>query len=689
MKVFVLVAALMLNYPAAAAQPDGEWHVYGRDKAGTKYSPLDQIDADNFHNLVVAWRWKSADGFLSKTTAAGGEWWAPRDTVVEALEAETPNLYREQNSPNYSNFQATPLMVDGVLYLNTPLSQGAAIDAETGETVWVYNPKSYEEGPTAMTVTWRQRGVAYWRGETGRAPDGTPQIEARIFWGTGSGDLICVDAGTGFPCRGFGNHGRIDLTQGLPRADRSERDYLNAMLYSVQSPPIVVRDVVIHGSSIADRRINKEAVPGWVRAWDVRTGEHRWDFHTVPRQHDEGVETWGNDSWRYSGNANVWTYMSADEELGYVYLPTGTPTNDYYGGHRPGDNLFAESIVCVDVETGKKVWHFQAVHHGLWDYDFPTAANLLDITVDGRQIKALAQVSKQGFLYTFDRVTGEPVWPIEERPVPTDSNIPGEVPSPTQPFPTRPAPFEYQGVVEDDLVDFTPEIRQMALEAVKGYRLGPLYTPMMINDGTTKGLLFRPTGSGGANWSGAAVDPETGILYVPSQNRPGVITFYQPDGGTLDYTHGAPEAIRLAQRIDSSGPRMPRGLPLVKPPYSRMTAIDMNSGEHLWMTPLGDGDRIRRHRMLRHLDLPPLGGDGRGNPLLTKTMLVTALTTGGSDGGPRLIALDKATGAQLGSVDLPRGAIGTPMTYMVDGVQYIALTIGGSPPELIAFRLPQ
>ncbi len=695
-----LVFAVIANVEWAHANGSaaGEWPVYGADKAGTKYSPLDQIDAQNFGELEVAWRWRSVDGFLSKTTADGGEWWSSRDAVVARLEAETPDLYRTQNTPNYSNFQATPLMVNGVLYFNTPLSQGVAVDAATGETLWVYNPKSYEEGTTAMTVTWRQRGVAYWRddaaqgegaqsGASGGDAAEDKEADERIFWGTGSGDLICVDAKTGHPCRGFGKNGRIDLTQGLPRADRSKRDYVNALLYSVQSPPIVVGDTVIHGSSIADRRINKEAVPGWVRAWDVRTGEHRWDFHTVPQEGEEGVETWQNESWRYSGNANVWTYLSADEELGYVYLPTGTPTNDYYGGHRLGDNLYAESIVCVDVETGQKVWHFQAVHHGLWDYDFPTAANLLDVTVDGRPVKALAQVSKQGFLYAFDRVTGEPIWPIEERPVPTDTNMPGEVLSPTQPFPTKPAPFEYQGSTEDDLADFTPEIREMAIEAVRGFRLGPLYTPQMKAEGDMKGLLFRPTGSGAANWSGAAVDPETGILYVPSRNTSGVITFYEPDGGTLDYTHGAPETQRL-KGAGRTSPRMPRGLPLLKPPYSRMTAIDMNTGEHVWMTPLGTGDRIRRHPMLRHLDLPPLGGDGRGGPLLTKTLLITALSAGGSSGGARLVAYDKATGAELASVDLPRGAIGTPMTYMIDGRQHIALTIGGTPPELIAFRLP-
>ena len=670
----------------AAAQhgaADGEWRSYAADAGSTKYSPLDQIDAGNFGDLEVAWRWRSADARVSTTTAGGAEWWSSLPNVVAHLEAENPNLYRRGNTPRISAMQATPLMVDGVLYLNTALSQGVAIDARSGETLWVHNPKSYEEGTTTMTVTWRQRGVAYWT-------DGSDQ---RIFWGTGNGYLICVEAESGRPCPGFGQDGRVDLTVGLPRADRNERDYLNAMLYSVQSPPVVVRDVVIHGSSIADRRIMKEAVPGWVRAWDVRTGEHRWDFHTVPQEGEEGVETWLGDSWRYSGNANVWSMLSGDDELGYVYLPTGTPTNDYYGGHRLGDNLFAESIVCVDVETGRKVWHFQAVHHGLWDYDFPAAPNLLDVTVDGRPIRALAQVSKQGFLYAFDRVTGEPIWPIEERPVPTATNMPGEVPSPTQPFPTRPAPFEYQGVTIDDLVDFTPEIRAMAVEAVEGFRLGPLFTPPdRAVPGVTRGTLFRPPGSGAASWSGAAVDPATGLLYVPSTNHATVVRFYSPEGqgGNLRFTHGAPEDAMLAGRGGRDLPQMPQGLPLFKPPYTRMTAIDMNTGEHAWMIPLGDGDRIRNHPLLRDLDLPPLGGDwGRSGPLLTRTLLITALSAGGAGGGPRLVAYDKATGEELAAVDLPSGALGAPMTYRVDGKQYIALTVGGAPPELIALALPE
>lgn len=685
---FIVVASLVvynLGTTPANAQygaTDGEWHAYGGDIGSTKYSPLDQISRNNFSDLEVSWRWKSADAFLSTTTPDGGEWWTSLSNIVDSLESENPNLYRNQNTPRISSMQATPLMIGGVLYFNTALSQGVAVDAETGETLWVYNPKSHEEGTTSMTVTWRQRGVAYW----------TDGADERIFWGTGNGYLICVEAKTGRPCSGFGDNGRVDLTIGLPRADRNERDYLNAMLYSVQSPPVVVRDVVVHGSSIADRRIMKESVPGWVRAWDVRTGEHKWDFHTVPQEGEEGVETWLNDSWKYSGNANVWTTLSGDNELGYVYLPTGTPTNDYYGGHRLGNNLFAESIVCVDVETGQKVWHFQAVHHGLWDYDFPAAPTLLDVVVEGRPIKALAQVSKQGFLYAFDRVTGEPIWPIEERPVPTDTNIPGEVPAPTQPFPTKPAPFEYQGTSIDDLVDFTPEIREMAIKAVEGFRLGPLFTPPdRAVSGVTRGTLFRPPGSGAASWSGAAVDPETGLLYVPSTNHSTVIRFYSPEGqgGDLRYTHGAPENIILAGDGGRDLPLMPQGLPLFKPPYTRMTAINMNTGDHTWMVPLGDGDRIRNHPMLRDLNLPPVGGDsGRSGPLLTKTLLINALAAGGSQGGPRLVAYDKSTGDQLASVDLPSGALGTPMTYMAAGKQYIALTIGGSPPELIALALP-
>ena len=690
--------ALLATAAAANAQPgeaagpwqtydtsNGEWRSYAGDIRGTKYSPLDQIDADNFADLEIAWEWTTVDHFVSRTTPGGGEWRAPLDTIVDSLVADTPDLYRPGHRPLATRLQATPLMVGGVLYFNTPLSQGVAVDAATGETLWVFNPKSYEEGTPTMSNPWSQRGVAWWTDGAG---------DERIFWGTGNGYLICVDAQTGRPCPGFGDGGgRVDAMAGLPRANREERDYLNALLFGIHSPPIVVRDRVIHGSHVADRRITKEAVPGWVRAWDVRTGEHAWDFHTVPNGTDEfGVDTWLNDSWRYSGNANVWSMLAGDNELGHVYLPTGTTTNDYYGVDRLGDNLFSETLIAVDVETGQRVWHFQAVHHGLWDYDFATHPNLVDVTVDGHPVKAIAQVSKQGFVYAFDRVTGEPIWPIEERPVPTETNMPGEAPSPTQPFPTKPAPFDYQGLVVDDLVDFTPEIRAMALEAVEGFRLGPLFTPLdRPVEGVTRGTVMRPPPAGAAGWSGAAVDPDTGMLYVPSRNQPAVVSLYSSDpalGATVLYTHGAPEADRLAGRARRRTPQMPQGLPLVKPPYSRMTAIDMNTGEHAWWVPTGDGDRFRNHPLLRDLDLPPLGGDNAINgPLLTKTLLIYCLTAGGTNGGPRLVAYDKTDGRELASVDLPTGAIGTPMTYQLDGRQYIALTVGGGP-RLIAFSLP-
>ena len=672
MPAAMALLALLAALPAAAQHgaANGEWRSYGGDAGSTKYSPLDQITRENFESLEIAWRWRSVDARLTRSEG-GGAWTGPAREVFEALAREDPQRWETalySPRPGTSLLIATPLMVGGVLYLSTPLYQAAAVDARTGETIWAFDPRAYESGTPAV-IPWRHRGVAYWE-------DGA---DARIVWATGDGYLIAVDARTGRPAADFGDGGRVDLMDGVPRASRESRTVQNLLALSSQSPPLVVRDTVLVGSSMTDMVVTKEMPPGWVRAYDVRTGRHEWDFHTIPQSADEyGADTWLNQSWRYSGAANVWSLMSGDDELGYAYLPTGTPTGDYYGGHRPGDNLFAESLVCVDVETGQRVWHFQGVHHGLWDYDFASAPNLLDVVVEGRPIRAVAQPSKQGFVYTFDRVTGEPVWPIEERPVPTDTDLDGEVPSPTQPFPTRPPAFEYQGTSIDDLVDFTPAIRRMAVEAVEGYRLGPLFTP-----NSTQGTLIRPSVGGGANWSGAAVDPETGLLYVPSVNTHSVIPFadVDPDG---------PATMRYVWRWGQGdrGPVMPQGLPLWKPPYSRMTAIDMNRGEHVWMTPLGDGDRYRNLPLLRDLDLPPLGGDGRGGPLLTRTLLINALTAGGSDGGPRLVAYDKATGAIVGSVDLLGGALGTPMTYMLDGRQYIALTVGGRVPELIAFSLP-
>jgi len=645
---------LVLAAEPAAAQygaVDGEWRSYAGDNGSTKYSPLDQIDASNFEELRIAWRWQSVDGNVD----------------LESLPR------REDDRPiSIRGLQATPLMIDGVLYLTTALYQAAAVDAGTGETLWVHDPQVYRAGDP--THAYRSRGLAYWS-------DGD---DARIFWGTSEAYLIAVDARTGEPVRDFGDNGRVDLMEDIPRAERGGTNYQGRNLVGVASPPVITRDVVVTPTIISDFVIRREAPPGWVKGVDARTGDVRWTFRTIPQADDFGADTWLNESWRYSGNANIWPPLSADDELGYVYLPTGTPTSDYYGGHRLGDNLFAESIVAVDAETGQRVWHFQAVHHGVWDYDFPAAPTLIDIEVDGRPIKALAQVSKQGFTYVFDRATGEPVWPIEERAVETDTDLEGEVLSPTQPFPTKPPPFEYQGIGIDDLVDFTPEIREMAVEAVRNFRLGPLFTPPMLSvKGGLQGTIQRPHIAGGASWGGAAADPDTGLIYVPSVNSFSVIKYYTPDpaeGGNLRYTQ--------ADFDSGTQPTMPQGLPLLKPPYSRMTAIDLNAGDHAWMQPNGDGDRYRNHPLLRDLDLPPLGGEGRGGPVLTKTLLISALSAGGSDGGPRLVARDKATGAIVGSVDLPSGAIGAPMTYLHEGQQYVALTIGGDVPEMIALALP-
>jgi len=647
----------------------GEWPTYGGDLASSHYSPLDQIRPDNFGTLRIAWRAPTPDTTLSLTLPDGSQWTAGARAVFDELTRLDPKRWRDGQPPFVNNFKATPLMVGGVLYLNTPLSIGAALDARTGATRWVYNPKSYEAGTTSMSLRWNQRGVAYW----------TDGASERVFWGTGDGYLLSVDAKTGLPAPGFGESGRVDLMEGLPRARRGERDYLNALTYSVQSPPLVVGDIVVTPASISSLVNKKEQIPGWIRAYDVRTGALRWTFKTVPAAGDFGYETWQRGTAEASGKVTVWTTMSADEELGYIYLPTNTTAPDFYGGHRLGDNLFAESILCLNAKTGERVWHFQTVHHGLWDYDNPAAPNLLDITVRGRRIKALAQITKQGFVFTFDRVTGTPVWPIEERPVPP-STVPGEVASKTQPFPTRPAPFEAQGAMLEDLVDFTPALRAQAIEAVKGFTLGPLFTPP-----TTNGTITRPFTVGGANWGGASVDPETGILYVPSRSGFGVNRVAPPDpklNSNLRY-----------MQTPGRNPQMPQGLPLFKPPYSRMTAIDMNTGDHTWMVPAGTGERFRNHPLLKGLDLPPLGGDSTfSGPLLTKTLLIYAITTGGSAGGARLVAFDKATGVELASVDLTGAAIGSPMTYLLDGRQYIALTVQGATqgamPELVAFTLP-
>ncbi len=501
--------------------------------------------------------------------------------------------------------------------------------------------------------------------------------------------LTALNASTGEIYPDFGDGGHVDLAAGLGPGRRFR--WIGA--------PTVVRDVVVIGQSMGDAFVTKEAPRGDVRAFDVRTGALRWRFHTIPQAGEFGTDTWEDGSWEYTGHAPVWTLFSADEELGYVYLPVSSSTNDMYGGHRPGRNLFSQSLVCVDAETGERVWHFQLVHHGLWDYDPPAAPILMDITVDGRHIKAVAQLTKQAFAYVFDRVTGEPVWPIEERPVPR-SEIPGEWTSPTQPFPTRPPAFDRQGATVDNLIDFTPELREEALEIVSRYTMGPLFTPPGIvsdDPNGSRGTIQLPGSQGGANVQGAAFDPETGYLFIPSITAPFV----------ADILEGNPEHTNLRY---VAGRRMwiggPRGLPLFKPPYGRITAIDMNRGEIVWQVANGDGPRD--HPAIRHLELGPLGNQGRPSPLVTKALLFVGESSGFTGlvrrvprdmppeyapnyGEPWFRAYDKATGEIVWEVELPAKTTGGPMSYLHNGKQYIVVAIGDRQhaAELIAFALPQ
>ncbi len=639
--VLTLATRLLSAQPAPAAPGvvtnasgagDTEWPVFGGDLANTKYSALEQIDRDNFSRLEIAWRWTSIS------------------TEVAAAE---PRVKTAQ-------FKPIPLVVDGVLYVATEISQVAALDPGTGKLRWQYDPESWRAGRPA-NVGFQHRGVAHWQGVggDGRATD-------RIFIATHDRKLVALDALTGEPVGGFGEGGAVDLLPDNGKAIFGRAVNFRHLTHS--SPPAVVGDTVVVGSIVHDGAIRRAAPPGHVRGYDARTGELRWIFHTIPQGAEEGAEgaeegaeTWENDSWKYTGNTNVWSMMAVDPELGYVYLPVSTPTNDFYGGHRLGSNLFAESIVCLDGATGKKVWHFQAVHHGLWDYDFPTSPNLVDITVGGRRIQALAQVSKQGFVYVLDRVTGEPLWPIEERPVPP-SDTPGERASPTQPFPTKPPPFERQGMTDDQLIDLTPELRAQARAIVARYRTGPLFTPPSQGSGT----IQLPGAGGGANWPGAAFDPETGVLYVPSSTTPSVHPLSKPDPARSD--------------LDFVGSFLafaagPQGLPLVKPPWGRVTAIDLNRGEQLWMTPNGFGPRS--HPALAALGLGPLG-NGAGAPLVTKTLLFVTQGQGrGDENTPRINVFDKRSGALLGHLPLPSEAHSNPITYLHDGRQYLVVAIGG------------
>ena len=623
----------------------GDWPSYGGDTGSTKYSPLDQINAANFEDLEVAWTWTSVDTELD----------------IEALEEVNGYV-------NINNFQGTPLKIGDRLYIITAMNLIAALDATTGETLWTHDPEVYLSGSPVNNIGFHTRGVSYWS-------DG---IEARIIVGTNDGYLVSVDAETGIPDANF-NGARVDLSVGLPRATRDVLDWQGAQPVAVVSPPIVIGDIVVTSTITQARPLLRERPPMWVRGFDVHTGETVWTFHTIPLAGEYGVDTWEEESWRRTGNSGVWSMMSADPELGLVYLPIDAPTDDFYGGNRPGDNLFSQSVVAVDAQTGERRWHFQMVHHGIWDYDPPAAPNLLDVTVEGRRIKALAQVTKQGFVFAFDRETGEPIWTIEEREVPLTPVLPGDRLSPTQPFPSKPPPFEAQGLTVDDLIDFTPELRAEAEEIISEYTYGPLFTPITLSEvGGNRGTILRPSAGGGANWMGAAVDPETGMLYVPSSDSISVpiVRETDPDESTLRF-----------RRFSYGGARGPQGLPLLKPPYATITAIDMNTGDILWRVANGDrSPNVNNHPALEGIDLPPLGGGGRNPILVTPNMLIHAQNY--SDGA-RLIARDKASGAELASVEMPASARAAPMTYSQDGKQYIVVAVLTNPaPQLIAYALP-
>lgn len=641
------VSGISIDSYAQYGAKDGNWKHYSGDQGSTRYAGLSQINAENFKDLEILWRWQSPDDQL------------------EDLTNFKPYVLR-----------GTPLVVDGVAYMSTGMSQVAAIDVLTGETLWVHDTESYKRGMVTHSM-FQHRGVEYW----------TDGVEERVFISTGGRQLVSLDAKTGEPDPKFADGGWVDLLKGLGRE-------VNPRNIGDNKPPIIVGDTVIVGSIIMDFPTIKKNPPGHIRGYDVRTGAMKWRFNSIPQEGEFGQDTWGENSWEFSGNTNVWSLMTADPELGYVYLPFGTPTSDYYGGHRPGANLFAESLVCLDAETGERVWHFQAVHHGIWDYDFPCAPNLIDITVDGKRIKAVAQASKQGFLYVFDRVTGEPIWPIEEREVPK-ATVPGEELYPTQPFPTKPPPFERQGITEDDVIDFTPELHAKAMKDLEDYVVGPIFIANRVKgaDGK-KGMIQLPGAAGGANWPGASIDPESGYLYVQSGTLPMTMSLVKPDPNRSDLDY----MLDMGGMMGGSGIGTP-GLSFIKPPYKRITAYDLNKGDIAWQVPFGEGPT--QHPAIKHLNLGPLGSPfpagviAEGGILVTKTLLVTVLADIGNEGGVRangsfIQAYDKKTGELISSIKVDRHIHGSPMTCMSDGKQFILVSAGGAsePAELLAFGLP-
>ena len=643
-----LLVMLIIGATVVSAQQgakNGQWHAYGGDKGQTHYSPLDQINKDNFSKLEVMWRFKP--------TSLG-------------------------DRPDF-NMQSTPLMIDGTLYLTAGSHRNVvALDAKSGEMKWMYR---LDEGKRADASVRKlsARGVGYWTDGRG---------DERIYFVTIGYQLVSLDAKTGQPMRGFGNNGIVDLKAGGDQV-------LDPILAEIawNGSPVVGRDVVIVGASHrgggAPR--TKENAKGYIRAFDTRTGKQLWIFHTIPRPGELGNDTWERDSWSYTGHTGVWGQFTVDEELGIVYLPVEDPTGDYMGMHRPGNNLFADSLVALNLQTGKRIWHFQFVHHPMWDYDIPCAPILADLTIDGRPRKIIVQPSKEGWLYVFDRQTGQPIWPIAERPV-ERGTVPGEWYSPTQPHPTKPPAYELQGIAEKDLIDFTPELKAEAVKIWSEYKTGPIFTPpIVVGEGGKQGLLFV---ANGANWPGGSYDPETGMVYVYSHTLTRVVGLVKgAPRSNMDFVSGSGGEERVLTV---------QGMPLIKPPWGRITAFNMSKGELVWQIAHGaTPDYVKNNPSLKGLNIPRtgrMGGAGGSSGgigiLLTKTLLISGeggvFTTPNGQRGAMLRAYDKATGKEYGEVYMPGAQTGTPMTYMLGGKQYIVVATGGGniPAEMLAYALP-
>jgi quinoprotein glucose dehydrogenase len=624
--------------PASAQRAD--WPFYGGDPGGAKYSPLSDVNRQNVAGLRLAWEWRTGERAIPET---------------DTTRAARPG-----------NFQNTPLVINDTMYLSTPFNRVVALDARNGRTLWMYDPMTYRAGQPSNGTGYVHRGVAMWS-------DGR---ERRIFMNS-RWRLIALDAKTGRPIPSFGNNGEVDLAADLIWP-------VNRLHYTNTSPPVVWQDLVIVGNGVGDRLMYANDPPGDVQAFDVRSGKRVWRFNPIPRPGELGNETWEDESWRRTGHTNVWAPFTVDAERGLVYLPVSTPSNDYYGGQRKGDNLFAESVVCVDARTGKRVWHFQTIHHGLWDYDMPAPPVLGTIRVNGRAIDMVTVLGKTGFAYVFERVTGQPVWPIEEKPVP-QSDVPGERTAATQPVPMRPAPFARQGFSENDVIDFTPELKVAALAELRKWRTGPLFTPPSL-----QGTIQMPGIIGGAGWGGGAFDPETGILYVKATQQPGIMRLRKPSPEERDTIQGDYVIDRTASLgvrmpvMDSTGRERFSTLPISKPPYGTLVAIDLNTGEHRWEITIGDTPSVRNHPLLRNLNLPPLGVAGSPGPIVTAGGLIF-LTGGGST----LFAVDKSNGLILWQGDLGAQGYSVPMTYRTsEGRQFVVIATGaGNDAVLKAFAL--